>query len=169
MILALPAGLGGVVVTLSSSNPAAAVVPATVTVPTGANSFAFPIVTFSVASATEATITASYAGGVTSLTLQVLAGAAGGQLVLFPNPVPGGLLALGQLTLPQPVGPGGRVVALVSSHVAAAVVPVSVSVAPGASTVTFPIITFPVRTATPVVITAIGLGNPVTATLQVLP
>src|SRR5207302_1346942 len=39
VILAQPAGLGGVILTLTSSNPAAAVVPASVTVPTGANTF----------------------------------------------------------------------------------------------------------------------------------
>jgi hypothetical protein len=71
VILPRPAGLGGVVLTLSSSNPAAAVAPASVTVPTGANTITFPIVTFSVAAPTEATISVSSAAGGASAVLRV--------------------------------------------------------------------------------------------------
>lgn len=74
LILAQAAGLGGTVVTLTSSNPAAAVPPAIVVVPPGANSLSFPVVTFAVAAATPATITATYSGGVGSAALQVLPG-----------------------------------------------------------------------------------------------
>jgi hypothetical protein len=71
VILTQPAGLGGVVLLLTSSNPAAAVAPAAVTVPTGANTITFPIVTFAVASPTVATISVSSPGGDASARLQV--------------------------------------------------------------------------------------------------
>src|SRR5262249_46566872 len=67
-------GLGGTVVTLTSSNPAAAVAPAVVIVPPGANSLSFPVVTFAVSSTTPVTITATYSGGAGSATLQILPG-----------------------------------------------------------------------------------------------
>ena len=53
---------GGTTVILSSSNPALATVPATVTVPAGATSATFPITTTAVAFDQSATIDATYAG-----------------------------------------------------------------------------------------------------------
>jgi hypothetical protein len=70
--LAAPAGPGGVLLTLFSSNPAAAVVPATVVVPAGATTAAFPIVTFPVAFPNPVIITASGGGVAATTTLQVL-------------------------------------------------------------------------------------------------
>jgi hypothetical protein len=90
-------------------------------------------------------------------------------LVLFPNPALGGQPALGQLILAQPAGAGGEVLTLASSNPAAAVVPASVTVPAGASSVTFVITTLPVSAATPVTITAACAFGPTTATLQVLP
>jgi fibronectin type 3 domain-containing protein len=67
-----PTGVGGVVITLASSNPAAAVTPASVTVPAGAFTVSFPIITFPVAQATPVTISAVCLGIHASATLQVL-------------------------------------------------------------------------------------------------
>ncbi len=67
-----PAPTGGIVVTLSSSNPTKASVPPSVTVVAGASFASFAIKTAAVASKTSATISASY-GGVTKkavLTIQ---------------------------------------------------------------------------------------------------
>jgi hypothetical protein len=89
--------------------------------------------------------------------------------VLFPNPVPGGLLTLGQVILPQPAGPGGATVSLTSSNPTVAFVPAAVTVLPGASVATFPIITFPVAAPASVTITAGGASGSATAALQVLP
>jgi hypothetical protein len=72
VILTQPAGPGGEVVTLSSSNHAAAVTPATVTVPAGSSSASFPIITFSVGTATAVTISAACVGFSGSATLTVL-------------------------------------------------------------------------------------------------
>ena len=56
-----PAGPSGVVVSLSSSNPAVASVPASVTVAAGASTSPyFTITTSQVATATQVTITAAY-------------------------------------------------------------------------------------------------------------
>ena len=90
-------------------------------------------------------------------------------LTLFPNPVPGGILALGQVTLSQPAGVGGVVLTLSSSNSSAAVVPTTALVFPGATMATFPVTTLPVPAVTPVVITAASQGGTAAAILQVVP
>jgi len=72
-----PAPTGGSVVTLSSSNTAAATAPASVTVPAGAISADFTVTTKGVSSGTTSTITATYNGTATG-TLTVSAGGSGG-------------------------------------------------------------------------------------------
>jgi len=62
--LSLPAGAGGAVVGLSSSNTAVAAVPASVTVPAGAVSATFTIHTSIVGSVTQVNISGSYNGSV---------------------------------------------------------------------------------------------------------
>jgi hypothetical protein len=57
-----PAGSGGLTIMLSSSQPTLAVVPGTVTAPTGATSATFAVATKSVAAITSVTITAMFAG-----------------------------------------------------------------------------------------------------------
>jgi hypothetical protein len=175
LTLPCPAGPDGLVVTLQSSSPSADV-RASVTVPPGAGSFLIPILTFKVGAPTPVTLTATVLGQTVTASLQLLppsppvpVPAAAPQLVLFPNPVPGGLLALGEVTLPQPAGPGGVVILLTSSSPTVALVPASGVVLPGATRVTFPIVTFPVAAATPVAITAGAASGAATATLLVLP
>jgi hypothetical protein len=90
-------------------------------------------------------------------------------LALFPNPALGGQPALGQVTLARPAGAGGEVLILASSNPAAAVVPATVTVPAGASSVTFVITTLPVYAPTPVTIAAACAFGPVTAVLTVLP
>src|SRR5205814_9508403 len=75
-------------------------------------------------------------------------------LVLFPNPVLGGMVAFGQVTLTQPAGPSGLSVTLAVSNPAIALVSANILVLPGAGTATFPIITSPVALTSPVTITA---------------
>ncbi|HKW88788.1 MAG TPA: S8 family serine peptidase [Candidatus Acidoferrales bacterium] len=62
VMLSGPAPSGGADVALTSSNTAAASVPASVKVAAGATSATFPIITSAVSSATNVTISASYAG-----------------------------------------------------------------------------------------------------------
>jgi len=67
-----PAPGGGAIVSLSSSNPAVAAVPATVTVAAGARtSPKFSIATSVAARQTTVTITASYQGNIATATLTV--------------------------------------------------------------------------------------------------
>jgi hypothetical protein len=151
-----------------------------VLVPPDARTFLFPILTFKVGAPTSVTITANVLGQAATAMVQLLppsfppsppvpAPAGAPELVLFPNPVPGGLLALGQVTLAQPAGPGGLLVTLASTRPDIAVVPAAVTVLPGAAAATFPIITLPVTGLTAVPITAGSAFGPATATLQVLP
>jgi CARDB len=77
LTLSAAAPAGGAVVTLSSSNPAAARVPASVTVPAGQGFAAFNVTTFSVAADTAVTITGTYGVSQTA-TITVLAAPGGG-------------------------------------------------------------------------------------------
>ena len=65
---------GGASVTLSTSNAAAAQVPATVTVPAGQSSRSFTITTFAVTANTPVTITGTFGGSTRSAAITVLAG-----------------------------------------------------------------------------------------------
>src|SRR5438876_6210215 len=62
---------GGLSVPLSSSNPAAAAVPASVTVPAGASSASFPVTTAAVSARTTVTLSANINGTSRSATLIV--------------------------------------------------------------------------------------------------
>ena len=69
--LSAPAPTGGASVTLSSSNTAAATVPATVTVPAGATSATFAATSKTVTATTSTTITATYGGVARTASLAV--------------------------------------------------------------------------------------------------
>jgi hypothetical protein len=71
VVLSASAPTGGVVVALSSSKPAVATVPGTVTVPAGATSASFPISTSKVKSSTAVTISAELGGVNRSATLTI--------------------------------------------------------------------------------------------------
>ncbi len=70
--VSVPAFSAGITVSLTSSNPAVAAVPASMTVPSGAAAAAFSITTAPVPALTTVTISASYAGGRQSAALTVL-------------------------------------------------------------------------------------------------
>ena len=61
----------GAVVSLSSSNPSVAAVPASVTIPAGSTSQTFTVTTSSVAAPTSVTLSASYSGSTATTTLTV--------------------------------------------------------------------------------------------------
>src|SRR5262249_58460773 len=73
-----PAPAGGAVVNLTNSNPNAATVPASVTVPAGQGVAAFNVVTKQVAANTSVTVTGTYGGGSVCTTIAVNAPAGGG-------------------------------------------------------------------------------------------
>ena len=72
--LNVPAPAGGAVLTLSASDPKAAKVPATVTVPAGQSSVSFAVQGSGVSIATTVTLTAQYNGGTATASLTVAPG-----------------------------------------------------------------------------------------------
>jgi FG-GAP-like repeat len=162
---------GGLVVSLSSSNTAAATVPATMIVHGGLSSGTFPVSTLAGPTTRTTTITASANGVSRTADLTVTPSAAASLSTVAVNPasVTGGASSQGTVTLTSPAPAGGFAVSLSSSNTAAATVPASVSVAQGATSATFAIATSAVTTSTPVTITASAGGVTRTATLTVNP
>jgi hypothetical protein len=174
VVLSTPAPASGAVVSLSSSNPAVATVPATTTVPSTGFTGDFTVTTSPVSASVSIVITASYNGSTRTATLTVTppappAPAAALQSVsVSPASVTGGSGAQGTVTLTGAAPQAGATVSLASSN-AAASVPASVTVPSGASTATFAVSTAAVTTSTAVTISAAYNGGTATATLTVSP
>ena len=152
---------GGLVVTLASSNPDLAPVPASVVIPGGANSATFPINTAPVSSPQKVTIIASRhemknvvlsinptAGGPPPLT----------SLTVFPATVNGGTSTQGTAGIDTNAPAGGLQVSLSSSNTAIARVPASVTIPAGQNFVNFTVSTSPVSGNTVVTLTGTGGG-----------
>jgi hypothetical protein len=137
-----PAPTGGSLVTLASSNTAAAQVPASVTVAAGATAATFTVTSSVVASNTGVTISATY-GQTQTGSLTVLTGSLS-TLTVNPTSVVGGTSSTGTVTLTAAAPAGGAVVTLSSSNASVAQVPASVTVVAGATTANFTIPTSPV-------------------------
>ena len=169
VFLSVGAPAGGLVVSLSSSNTAAATVPATMIVHGGLSSGTFPISTLAGPMTRTTTITASANGVSRTADLTVTPSAAASLSTVAVNPasVTGGASSQGTVTLTSPAPVGGFAVSLSSGN-AAATVPAGVSVAQGATSATFAIATSAVTTSTPVTITASAVGVTRTATLTVI-
>jgi hypothetical protein len=155
---------GGAVVTLSSSNTAAAQVPATVTISGGSTSTTFTVTTSAVATTTTSSISATY-GATASATLTVKAVQLS-SLSLSPTSVVGGNNSTGTVRLGAAAPTGGAVVTLSSSNTAAATVPASVTVPAGSTSATFTVTTLGVAANTTSIITG-TLGVSASATLTV--
>jgi|GEM_PF-1069426 len=145
------APVGGIVVALSSSSPAAAV-PASVAIPAGVSTLTFSVATSPVAANTPFTVTASHAGTIKTASATVAAPTLF-SLALSPNRVTGGAPSVGTVTLNGAAPTSGMTVTL-SSNNSAAVVPASVLVAGGSVSATFPVSTTGVGAATTAAITA---------------
>src|SRR5260370_5828939 len=157
----------GVVVTLTSSNLAAATVPASVNIASGPSTPTFTMTTTSLAASTSSTISASYAGVTQTAPLSVTTALALSSLTLNPTSVIGGNTSQGTVTLSAAAPPSGVVVTLTSSNLAAATVPASVNIAAGASSATFTLTTSSVTTSTSSTISASYAGVTETASLSV--
>lgn len=156
---------GGIAVALSSSNTAAATVPANVTVAAGQTSATFTVTTLSVSSNTTSTITATLGAQQTAV-LTITAGASVASVSLNPNSVTGGTSSTGTVTLTGAAPAGGAIVSLSSSNTSAATVPSSVTVAQGSTTANFTVTTFSVAFTTTSTISATK-GTTQTAILTV--
>ncbi len=154
------AGPSGDVVTLSSSN-GAVILPASVTIPSGASTMWFLAKTSKVTSTTKATLTATTGAVSKTASLTVTAAAVTG-ISATPDAVTGGASVETTVTLGSPAGTGGTTVNLSSSN-AAAPVPASVNVIAGASSYSFLIKTQGVTSSVSVTLTAsVGSANATT-------
>lgn len=159
--LTAPAPKGGLKVTMSSSNPTAATVPASVDIPAGATtSLNVNVTTVPVAQATTVTITATLATGSRTAQLTV-ASPVPSSFTLAPSTVTGHAQAsattTGTVTLSGPAPTGGCVVQLSSGiHQAMVQVPPAVTVPAGETMVSFGIAVLPLGS---------GGGPPLTVTL----
>jgi hypothetical protein len=161
---------GGAVVTLSSSDPSVASVPASVTVAPGATtSPVFTITTTAVAAQTPVTISATY-DGVTKTAVLTVDPPVLASLRLSPATVKGGHSTVNNtVTLTGQAPTGGAAVMLTSGDPAVAMPPTMVTVAAGATSATFTITTTPVTSTTVVPITATFGGVSKIANLTVTP
>jgi len=164
-----PAPGTGVTVTLSSTNPAVAGVPPSVTVGAGLSSASFSITTFVVASSTPVDIIASAGGATKTATLTVTPPPLPklSSLTLSPSTVTGGSTSTGTVTLSGPAPAGGALVELASSKPALAAVPPNVTVAAGTSSASFTVSTGTAPSNTSAVISASYNGSAKTATLTI--
>ena len=162
-----PAPSGGVPVTLSSSFPSSATVPASVTVAAGQTTATFTVQTHP-PSPEENGITITAAGGGNSVNFNLLLDGGLAKLSVSPASVPGGTKATGTITLTSDAFESVKVM-LSSSNPGAASVPSSVTVAEFGKSATFAITTHAVGTSTPVTITATLAGVEKTTSLTVTP
>ena len=139
--LTAPARAAGAIVSLASSNPGVASVPATFTIAGGSVSAQFPIDTASPASSTAVQITASIGTTAADATLTVTpASSSIVDLAFTSSVVEGGTSVDGTVFLGAPAPPGGALVMLASS-IPEAGVPATVFVSEGNTQQTFTITT----------------------------
>lgn len=162
------APVGGLVVPLSTANPAA-VVPASVTVPAGGTTASFTISASAVTASQTGTVTASYQGSSRSATLTVRPIGVG-LLTLSPNPVTGPESSTGTVTLECPAAPGDIVVGLTSGSPSIAKPAVaSLTIPAGSTTGTFTLTTADVATVSSASIRATANNQARSAVLTVNP
>lgn len=161
-----PAPAGGIAVSMNSTVPSIASVPAVVTVPTGLQTQTFDVTTVGVAATQSVDITGSYAGLTRTVTLEVIP-ARLDSLTFVPTVVSGGTQTVGKVQLDGAAPTGGVVVAIAADN-AALTVPVSVTVPQQQSSVTFACNTAVVSINTSVNVTATFAGVTKTAVVDIL-
>ena len=165
LTLTVAAPTGGAVVTLVSSS-AAAVVPASVTIPAGTNTFSFAITTTAVAASTTITATYATASQAATLTTTVVTAPALQSVFLSTGVSIAGVPVQGTITLTSPAPTGGLTVALASSS-PLATVPATVVIPSGNTFQTFPIDIGASPTTSAATITATYAGVARTAALTI--
>jgi len=159
-----PAPKGGVLVSLSSNNPAASI-PASVTVSAGQTSVTFSAKTTAVLVKTVDQVTATANGLSVSAGLAINAPSLTG-LTLSPSTVRGGESSKGTVTISSAAPAGGLVITLKSSQSGASA-PATVTVAAGKTTATFSIATTSVTSKTSSSISATLATTTLSATLTI--
>ena len=151
---AVPAG--GATINLSSSNPGAVPVPATITMPGNTAWMQFQVQAGQVTAPTPVTITATL-NGASASTQFTLQPTSLRSLTISPSTISGGAQPQGIVMLNGQAPAGGAVVSLSSSS-ASVSPPASVVVEAGSFSASFPISTSPVTTNTTVTVTASYAG-----------
>ena len=159
-----PAGPDGAIVTLVSSSPKVTV-PATVTVPAGATSVNFTASTVTIPSNVNATVRATFNGTTATGTIAVQAPKPSA-VAYNPTILTGGKSAVGTVTLNGKAPAGGYEVLLTADN-GIFTIPASVTVAEGATSVTFPVSALVVDTDTVVTTTATANGTTITKTVTI--
>lgn len=168
LTLGNPAPAGGASVTMSSSNPSVAVPPATVTVPAGALTTTYSVITKDVPVDTTVTITAVYNGVSKSGNLTVRASVLTSATITPANIKGGGNITL-TINLSCPAGANGAAVSLTSTNPGLINVPPTVTVPAGKSAFNFVIPTNTTGGTMTVTIGASYNGISRSATVTVVP
>lgn len=163
-----PAQSGGAPIKLTNTNPAVAVVPATVTVPQGAISKTFTFTTKPTLTIIGTTITASWRSATLSQMLTVTPITLSG-LDLLQYSAVGGTVVTGAVRIPAAAPAGGYKVALVSSNTSVATVPATITIPANGTSASFSITTKPVAGTSFANITAAHGSSTLSKQLQVLP
>ena len=156
------APMGGLSVSLSSSNSTAFPVQANVTVPAGSSTQTFTVTAGSVASSTPVTVTATTDLTMVISNLTIVPSGTVSSLTLNPSTVTGGTSATGTVTIGQAAPAGGIIVVLTSSDPSVTVA--NVTIPGGATSKMFTATTVGVATAINVTITA-SLGASMQSTM----
>lgn len=149
--LDFPAIGGAITISLTSSAPGVASVPATVTIPSGSTIATFNIPTVIVTSLQNVTISATL--GATTIQQTLTVTPITFNVNVTQTSIVGGQVADGTVTLTQPAPTGGVSINLASDH-PNATVPVSVTIGQGNTTAAFTVLTTPVAVTATVTITA---------------
>jgi probable HAF family extracellular repeat protein len=163
-----PAPSGGTNIDLSSSNPAAATVPGSVSIPAGVTTAAFTVVSVPVAADTSLTISATSGSSTQTAALTVQAPALA-SLKLTPATLIGGSSSVATATLNGPAPSSGVSIAVSSNNPSIAAPTSNITVAGGSSSGTATVTTQGVATSTPVKISATLRTVTKAATLTVKP
>jgi len=168
-----PPAPAGLTVTLMSSNPGAAAVPASgnFTIAGGASSGTFTVTTSPVSSNTTPSITATLPSGAAMLAMLTVNAPVVTSLSFTPINVVSGQMTTGTVTLSGPAPTGGLAVSLTSSNSAVFPVPASgmVLVPANANSQTFTVTAGAVGSSTPVTVTAKTGATMVMGSATVLP
>jgi hypothetical protein len=164
--VSVKAGVSGDTITLSSSDPAHASVPASVKVLSGNTSVGFTVTTTSLTTSEVVTIKATFGSSTltTPLTVQALISS----LVLTPTSVIGGVSSDGVVRVSTAAGPSGDLINITSNN-AAATAQAAVKIASSGTVASFPIKTTAVNVPTTVTIGVSFSGSTASQTLTVLP
>lgn len=159
---------GGTQVSLSSNLPSAATVPATVTVPAGAQSIGFTVTTIPVSSNKGVVISAT-SGGATKTFFMAVNAPSLTAISVNPGTIKGGLTSTLTVFMDAKAPTGGRVILTFSGSPTFLAVPSSVTVAAGNKSVNKTITSFPVTSSVNVLVFATRSGLYKTATVTINP